>query len=137
MSSKKATKAALYSALVFPGAGLLWLKHYKRACIFIIPTLVALWFLISRLYNAIMPVYSKMLRDAQEGVLIVDANTITGIYTKLYQEIQHTIDAMQNQLHAAQAILVAAWICSIASSYFLGKKLDTEERKKESTAQDK
>jgi uncharacterized membrane protein len=84
-----------------------------------------------------MPVYSKMLRDAQEGILIVDANTVTGIYLKLYQEIHHSIDAMQNQLHMAEAILVAAWICSIASSYFLGKQLDAEALKNESNSQEK
>ncbi|RYZ98379.1 MAG: hypothetical protein EOO68_13895 [Moraxellaceae bacterium] len=127
MAMKKANKAALYSALVFPGLGLLWLKSYKRAAVFIIPTLVALWYLCTTLYNAIAPVYSKMLRDAEEGLLVVDPSNLNGLYATLYQQIQDSIAIHQEQLYIAKAILITAWICSIISSYFLGKKLNDEK----------
>jgi len=126
MAMKKSTKAVLYSALVFPGAGLWWLKHYKRALVFIVPALVALWYLCSTLYNSIAPIYKKMLRDAEEGILIVDPSNMSGLYMKLYQEIQQSIALHQDQLYIAKAILIAAWICSMASSYFVGKKIDLE-----------
>jgi hypothetical protein len=126
MSMKKANKAALYSALVFPGAGLLWLKHYQRAAIFIIPTSAALWYLCSSLYNSIAPIYAKMLRDAEEGILVVDPSNMSSLYIKLYQEIQQSLALHQDQLFIAKTILIAAWICSIISSYLAGKKLDVE-----------
>ncbi|GGY86613.1 hypothetical protein GCM10011613_34710 [Cellvibrio zantedeschiae] len=127
MAMKKATKAALYSALVFPGVGLLWLKQYKRAAIFIAPTLVALWYLCSTLYNSIAPVYARMLRDAEEGILIVDPSNLDALYLKLYQEIFQSIATHQDQLNIAKGILIAAWLCSIISSYFVGKKQDLLE----------
>lgn len=127
MAMTKATKAALYSGLVFPGVGLLWLKSYARAAIFIVPTIAALWYLCSTLYNSIAPVYTKMLREAEEGILIVDPSNLGALYIKLHQEIYQSIAAHQDQLTLAKIILVGAWICSIISSYFLGKKLDLAE----------
>ncbi len=121
---KKATKAALYSGLVFPGVGLLWLKQYARAAIFIIPTLTALWYLCSTIYHTIAPVYAKMLRDAEEGILVVDPTNLTSLSLKLNQEIAQSLSAHQGALDLAKGILIAAWLCSIVSSYFAGKKLD-------------
>jgi hypothetical protein len=126
MAMKKANKAALYSALVFPGLGLLWLKSYKRAFLFIIPTTVMLWYLCSTLYNAIAPVYAKMLHDAEEGLLVIDPSNLNGLYITLYQEVQQSITAHQTQLFIAKTILIVVWICSIVASYFVGKKLDVE-----------
>lgn len=124
MALTKATKAALYSALIFPGAGLLWLKHYQRAAIFIAPTLLALWYLCSTLYKSIAPVYMQMLRDARGGTLAVDPNNLGALYIKLHQEIYQAIAIHHDQLNLAKIILVAAWLCSIVSSYFAGKKLE-------------
>jgi hypothetical protein len=124
MALTKATKAALYSALIFPGAGLLWLKHYKRAAIFITPTLLALWYLCSTLYKSIAPVYMQMLSDAQDGTLVIDPTNLSALYIKLHQEIYQAIAIHHEQLNLAKIILVAAWLCSIISSYFMGKKQD-------------
>jgi len=124
MSIKKANKAALYSALVFPGAGLLWLKHYGRACVFMVPSLVALVHLARTLYHSIAPVYLQMLSDAREGS--VDVFDMSSLYVKLSQEIHQSIAAQQGQLHLAEVVLVAAWACSIVSSYFVGKKTDLD-----------
>lgn len=126
MTMKKANKAALYSALVFPGAGLLWLKNYTRAAVFFIPALAALWYLCTSLYQSIAPVYAKMLRDAQEGILVVDPSNMSSLYMKLYEEIHQSIALHQEQLFIAKAILIAAWVCSIISSYAVGKKMDLE-----------
>lgn len=122
----KAKKAALYSALIFPGAGLLWLKQYVRAAIFIVPTLIALWYLCSTIYNAVAPVYAKMLSDAQEGILVVDPSDLSGLYLKLHHEIYQSIATHQGALEVAKIVLIAAWLCSIISSYFVGKKMEAE-----------
>jgi hypothetical protein len=130
MAMTKAGKAALFSAIIFPGAGLWWLKHYKRACIFIIPAIIALWYLTSLLYNAILPAYTKMLRDIEEGIRVLDINTVL----KLTQEIHNNIAVVQSQLNAAQFIFIACWLCSIVSSYFVGKKIDLENSTKKTDA---
>ena len=127
MTVKKANKAALFSAVIFPGAGLWWLKHYGRASIFIVSAIGSLGYIVTTLYNSIMPIYNKMLRDAEEGLIVVDATNFSSIFTKLYQEMYQGVAAHQSQLNAAQFIFIACWLCSIASSYFVGKKMDLAE----------
>jgi len=120
----KAGKAALYSAIIFPGAGLWWLKNYTRACIFMVPAIVTLWYITSIIYKSVEPAYSKLQRDAAEG--LIDVFNFGGIYSKLSEEIHRSLAAQQSQLLTVEVILIACWICSIISSYFAGKKLDLE-----------
>lgn len=129
MAMKNATKAALCSAFIFPGMGLVLLKHYKRAAIFIISAIAALWYLCSSLYQSIEPVYTNMLRDAEEGTLVVDLSNMDNLYMQFHQEIEQSLAAHHSQLQFAQAILIAAWACSIISSYFVGKQLDLKNDK--------
>ncbi len=121
-TDSKATKAALFSALIFPGAGLWWLKHYARACIFIIPTCISLWYIGTKLYEGVAPVYKNLQRQVAEG--LINATDIVHIYSKLSVEIHRSLAAQQSQLGTVEVILVACWLCSIVSSYFAGKKLD-------------
>lgn len=127
MAMTKASKAALFSAIIFPGAGLWWLKHYIRASIFMVSAIGSLAYIIMTVYNSIAPIYNKMLRDAEEGLIVVGATNFSSMFMKLYQEMFQGIAAHQSQLNAAQFIFVACWLCSIASSYFVGKKLDLTE----------
>ena len=127
MAMTKAEKAALFSTIIFPGAGLWWLKHYGRASIFIVAAIGSLGYIITTLYNSIEPTYSKMLRDAEEGLIVVDTTTLLSMATKLHHEIYQNLAAHQSQLNAAQFIFIAGWLCSIASSYFVGKKIDLAE----------
>jgi hypothetical protein len=122
MTTQYAKKAAIYSAIIFPGAGLWWLKSYARACIFIVPASVALIYIAKKLYVAVAPVYSNMQRQAEEGIL--NPFDLLGNYGKLSAELHQSIAAQQDQLGFVEAILVACWLCSIVSSYFVGKKLD-------------
>jgi hypothetical protein len=124
MSMTKANKAALLSALIFPGVGLWWLKHYGRASIFIVSAIVSLGYLIGALYRSIAPTYSKLLRDAEAGLLVVNERNFASVFNQLQQDMLQAIAAHQSQLNAAQYIFIACWLCSIISSYFVGKKLD-------------
>lgn len=126
MTLKKSNKAATYSAIIFPGAGLWWLKLYVRACVFIIPAGIALGYIAIKLVNSVAPIYTSMLRDAQEGLIVVDASNFISTYTKLYNEMHQGMLAQQSQLNVAEVILIASWLCSIVSSYFAGKKMDLE-----------
>jgi len=120
MSNPNANKAALYSAVIFPGAGLWWLKLYVRACIFIVPACLALIYIAKELYAAVEPVYSNLQRQAQEG--LIGPSNFVHIYTTLSTQIHASL--AQSHLGFVEAILVAAWVCSIISSYFAGKQLD-------------
>jgi hypothetical protein len=120
ITESKANKAAFISAFIFPGAGLWWLKHYVRACIFIVPTCLSLWYLVTKLYDSVAPVYSKLQREAAEG--LINITDMGAIYGKLSTEIHRSL--AEQQLGAVEAILVACWACSIVSSYFVGKKMD-------------
>ena len=131
MTVKKANKAALFSAIIFPGAGLWWLKQYVRASIFIVAAIGSLGYIITTLYNSIEPTYSKILRDAEEGLIVLDTTTLLSMATKLHHEIYQNLAAHQSQLNAAQFIFIAGWLCSIASSYFVGKKMDLAGTTKE------
>ncbi len=122
MTPQNANKAALYSALIFPGAGLWWLKHYVRACIFIVPACIALIYIAKKLYAAVAPVYANMQRKAEEGLL--NPFDLLGNYGKLSAELHQSIAAQQDQLGTVEAILIACWLCSIISSYFAGKQKD-------------
>jgi len=130
MSMTKASKAALFSTIIFPGAGLWWLRLYGRASIFILSAIVSLSYIIVTLYNSIAPAYNKMLRDAEQGLIVVDGSNFLSTFNKLYQEMFQNIAAHQSQLHTAQVIFIACWLCSIASSYFAGKKIDLESSDK-------
>jgi len=121
-TNNRATKAAIFSAFIFPGAGLWWLKHYARACIFIIPTCISLWYIATKLYEGVAPVYKNLQRQAAEG--LIDVTDIMHIYSKLSVEIHRSLAAQQSQLGTVELILVACWLCSIVSSYFVGKQLD-------------
>ena len=68
-----------------------------------------------------------MLRDAEEGLIVPDMTTLLSMATKLHHEIYQNLAAHQNQLNAAQFIFIACWLCSIVSSYFVGKKVDLAE----------
>ena len=126
MAMTKASKAALFSAIIFPGAGLWWLKHYVRAGIFIVSAIGSLGYIITTVYNSVAPIYNKMLRDAEEGLIVVDATNFSSTFIKLYQEMYQGMAAHQSELNAAQFIFIACWLCSIVSSYFVGKKMDLE-----------
>ena len=123
----KAKKAALYSAFIFPGVGLLWLKLYVRAALFIVPSLFALSYLSAILHGAIAPVYVKFKRDIDDQVLIIDPSNIQEIAFTLSQDIFHNLASHMDQLNSAKMILIAAWLCSIVSSYFSGRNIESKE----------
>jgi hypothetical protein len=137
MAMTKASKAALFSTIIFPGAGLWWLKHYRRASLFMVSAIVSLSYIIFTLYNSIAPVYNKMLSDAEQGLIVVNSSNFFSTFSELYQEMFQSIAAHQSQLNTAQVIFIACWLCSIASSYFSGKKIDLEGSDKTTNPGDK
>jgi hypothetical protein len=118
----KAARAALFSAFIFPGAGLWWLGSRARACVFILPTALLLVYFIKLLWQLMAPIQKKIQRQVEQG--LIDPFDLLGLYARLYKEIFLALEPYQAQLEFAQYTLIACWLCSIVSSYFVGKKLD-------------
>ena len=112
---KKSTKAALYSALLFPGVGLLLLKQYKRAAIFILPAALITFYILREAMNIAHILADKIT----SGILPMDIAIITAEVTRMEQQLKV-------QLSDAIWLLIICWALSIFSSYFVGKKLETK-----------
>lgn len=116
----QAKRAAILSATIFPGAGLFFLRHYLRGCIFALPATLIIIMLFKNLFAVAFKLNEEMAAEAQKGNIAID------------------ISHMWNSLHGAMFtspyweqgkwILLASWILSIISSYFAGKKIDQVTR---------
>ena len=113
---KKSTKAALYSALIFPGAGLYLLTHYVRGSVFFIPALLAILYIING-FRAVMSELSEKLKLDPYGLLDI---------TRLLHDITASINLHIPLYHQAISLFIVSWIISTISSYFAGKKQETD-----------
>ncbi len=116
----QAKRAAILSATIFPGAGLFFLRHHLRGCIFAIPAALVIIMLFKNLFAVAFKLNEEMAAEIEKGNMAID------------------IGHMWNSLHGAMFtspyweqgkwILLASWILSIISSYFAGKKADMNTR---------
>jgi hypothetical protein len=116
----QAKRAAILSATIFPGAGLFFLRHHLRACIFALPAALVIIMLFKNLFTVAFKLNDELAAEAAKGNFMPD------------------ISHMWNSLHSAMFsspyweqgkwILLASWILSIISSYFAGKKADLATR---------
>lgn len=112
----QAKRAAILSATIFPGAGLFFLRHHVRGCIFAIPAALVIIMLFKNLFAVAFKLNDEMAAEAAKGNFSFD--------------IAH----MWNSLHGAvfaspywdqgKWILLASWVLSIISSYSAGQKID-------------
>lgn len=118
-SFSQANRAAILSATIFPGAGLFFLRHYIRGCIFALPALLVIIMLFKNLFSVAFKLNRELADEAAKGNYAID------------------ISHMWNSLHGAlftspyweqgKWILLASWIFSIISSYFAGAKTDQKK----------
>ncbi len=111
-----AKRAAILSATIFPGAGLFFLRHYMRGCIFALPATLVIIMLFKNLFAVAFQLNEQMAAEAARGNFMPDIthmwNTLHGaMFTSPYWE-------------QGKWVLLASWILSIISSYFAGKKID-------------
>lgn len=103
---KNSTKAALLSALLFPGLGqALVLKRPKRALCFIVPALLAMLWLLRAAHTAA----SQVVDQITAGTLPLDPVLIQ-------QQIEATNTGPGGNL--AAAVLLVAWLASILDALF-------------------
>lgn len=111
---KKSTKAALFSTLIFPGAGLLWLKLYLRAAIFMVPALAISYY-----------IFKEAMKIAQTLADKITAGLIPLDVTRLLTEVNMMTAQLKLNLNDAIWLFIICWALSISSSYFAGKKLES------------
>lgn len=122
---KKSTKAALLSAFVFPGVGLWWLKRFTRACIFMVPAIIALTYITICLYAIAQALQLNMA----SGVIDIDPFNMERTMTQVQNFADDFIAKQHYHLDFARNILFASWILGIVSSYFVGKQIEMAHKK--------
>ena len=107
---KKSTKAALLSALVFPGAGHIFLKKYIPGVALAGASLTGSYYLISKTVEIAL----KILIKIQSGDLQPDITTITELVTK------QSTGSDAKMLNIATVALIICWLIGIIDSYRVG-----------------
>ncbi|MES2125954.1 MAG: DUF6677 family protein [Pseudomonadota bacterium] len=105
---KRPLVAALLSALVFPGAGHLYLRRYGRACAFLVPALVTSVYLLDDVFARA----TKLADQVLSGKLALDPAAIAA---------QADAQAGAPWANAALAILVLAWAGSAIDAWLLAR----------------
>ena len=107
---KKSIKAALLSALVFPGAGHIYLKKYKSSVILIGASLFGLYYIISNVVEKSLQIVEKI----QSGVVPLNATTVSELLSK------QTSGAEAQLLDVATVVIIVCWLVGIIDSYRVG-----------------
>lgn len=113
-----AMRAAVCSACIFPGAGLFMLRQHLRGCIFAVPAAVILLLLFKDLFAAAFRINDRLKEQAELGNFSFD-------FIALFHELHGSLFASP-YWQDGKWILLASWLLSIASSYFVGKKFDLQ-----------
>lgn len=104
-------KAALFSALIFPGAGQFLLKKYISAVYFAVFAGVGLYLLFSNL----MEIAQDIIDKAQRGEV---TNNLATILELVNLQLATAIESFTPAL----IILLVAWIVSVMEAYRVAKK---------------
>ena len=107
----KATKAALFSALLFPGWGQFYLKRYLRGLVFLVPVLAGTVFLAWTIIQAGRESMKEL--TSRNGILLWD---------DFVQITLGTLKAINGyDFLIAMVLIVTLWIMSILDAYQIGK----------------
>lgn len=108
----RSLKSALLSGLVFPGAGHLYLKKYRRALVLVITTLVCLSLIIMETVDQAMMVLEQL---EASGAAI---NTVNIIETST--RVANTTDTTTT--YVSTIIIALCWFVGIVDSFRSGKQ---------------
>lgn len=111
---KKSTKAALLSALVFPGAGHIYLKRYIPGTVLIGVSCAGIYYLISKAVEQSLQIVDQI----QSGALQPDVAAITDLVT------QQSSGPQGQLMSIITTIITICWLAGIVDSYRLGRRHD-------------
>ena len=107
---KAKTKAALISALLFPGLGHFVLKRAMRGCLFIVPTLLA----IGVLLRTTLALADQLVAEIQSGALPFDI--------PLIMERISAAGGDDPTTNAASLVILVCWLGSIIDAWWLERR---------------
>lgn len=109
---QRSTKAMLLSALVFPGAGQMFLGRYLRACVFLVPALCAVVYFAGEVLEPVMAIALQV----QNGTMALDP---VAIEARLHQDGL----VVSPLVNVAALMMVVVWIGAAVDAWFAGKEL--------------
>jgi hypothetical protein len=108
---KPSIKAALLSALVFPGIGHFTLRRPGRGCLFLLPTLAAALYVGRQVMQQVDVVMDKL----QDGSMPLDPQ-------RLADQLSTAPGADSPLMTAAAIVCVVCWAGSIVDALLIGPK---------------
>ena len=108
----RSTNAVLLSALVLPGAGHLYLKHFRSGLALIVISLACLWIFVDSAMQQASTVLERL--ESEGGAL--DAGRISDLVTQTSNSSGSTVATV------ATLVLAGCWLVGIVDAYRLGKK---------------
>jgi multisubunit Na+/H+ antiporter MnhE subunit len=102
--------AALLSALVFPGAGHLYLRRMARGCIFLVPALAASIYFFDQLVKSASAVVDQVLA----GTVALDPVLIAA-------KLENQGGAGSPLTTLAVVVMIACWAGSIVDSFLIAR----------------
>lgn len=117
----KSIKASLLSALLFPGAGHIFLKKYLLGTVLSASAIAALYVLIA---NAVV-IAQQIVEKIQNGEIGLDAAAITAVMEKQPPGAESLL------IDIATLVLIVSWLIAVVDSYRLGKIQDNDAANKE------
>lgn len=117
---KRSTKAALLSALVFPGLGHMYLKLYAHGIILSAGAASAIYYIVSDVVGTALAVTEKI----QSGDVPLDMAAITDL-------VSQQSSSVEQQTNVAMIALLVCWVIGVADSYRKGRSYEKVAGKKE------
>jgi len=114
---QQSLKAALFSALIFPGSGHFLLKKHVRGVLLAGVSILCIWALLSVAIEKAQEISLKI----QSGEIPLDIARITDEVTK------QTIGGDTQLAEVATYLLVACWLVGIVDSFRVGRLLDKRD----------
>ena len=108
---KKSTKAALLSALVFPGVGHLYLKKYKSGLLLAGASFAAIYYLVGKAAERAVEISEKI----QSGAVPLDAEAINELVS------QQSGGADAQMMNMATIAFAICWVIGIVDAYRAGR----------------
>ena len=107
----RSSKAALLSALVFPGVGQWYLGRHLRALLFAVPAVAAAWVFLSHAWVLAMSINQEIV-----------AGRIGFEPLEIAQRIHQQAATSTGATDLAAALMIVCWAGSAIDAYLLGRK---------------
>ena len=108
----KSTKAALFSGLVFPGAGHIYLKSYPKAISLAALTIASIFIYITEAIEQ----SQKVMQEIEASGKVYSVEEITVLTSNMLAQTDTFL------LTIASMVFISCWVFGVIDSYRLGKK---------------